>query len=105
MVYTLEERIELVRLTYATNIQEASRLFHQAHPEKPILHKGTLWKLIKRFEETGKVEYKPRPGRPRTSTTIDKAVDILTFVGMNPTTTIRNLASMAGTSYTSTQLF
>jgi transposase len=102
MVFTKEERVELLKNSYITNQQEAIQIFVNNHPDRPGPHRSTVSRTIKRFEETASLLDKPRTGRPKTVSNLETNIDLLAKISVNPTISIRQLAFERGIGYGST---
>ena len=56
---------------------QAVILFNEMHPERELIFKSTLSKTLRRFNETGSVKERPKPGRPKTATNYENALNAL----------------------------
>jgi transposase len=66
MALTLDERVEIVLLSgrQGWTQRQVQDEFNDRHPERnPVTH-SAVWKLVKKFKETGSVVDKPRVGCP-----------------------------------------
>ena len=66
------------------------------------MHRNTVCYAIKRYQETGSNDDRPRSGRPRTTTTAANRWIILNRIGKNPSSrknSVRKLAKAVGVSY------
>lgn len=73
--------------------EEVVHLFNDRFPDRPPISKSTVFKTVKRFEDTGSVKDRPRSGRSLSATNEDKSLEILQTFVEEPTTSIRNAAS------------
>lgn len=97
MVYTLEERIEIVFI-YGEEGQCARRTaatFNERYPGKNVSHTYVI-QLIKKFKETGCVINK-KTNQPKL---INEAaqIEIMGHFAMNPTSSIRQVSATTGMS-------
>lgn len=96
MVYTLQERIEIVELFFANN-QNAFRtaeLFNEREENRNVQRKYVI-ELIRKFRETGSVANKKRNvEKPVRNEAVEVAV--LGHVYMDPTLSTRQLVSVSG---------
>ncbi|KAL7292825.1 hypothetical protein TKK_0013650 [Trichogramma kaykai] len=58
-----------------------------------VVSRSTVGKTISRFEQTGSVKDRDRPGRPATSTTEDRSLDVILSFMENPHQSSRSAAS------------
>ena len=86
---SLCEKTEIVKW-YAIyqNAAEVARQFHSCFDRTPPATK-TILNLVKKFDETGSLEDKPRSGRPRSISTDENKERVLEAFEENPTTTQR----------------
>ena len=97
MVYSLEERIEIIFAYGAQNgcARQAARVFNARHPEKNVTHCYVM-KLVRKFEETGSVCNKKRT-QPKI---LDEAtqVEVLGHFAAVPTNSIRKVSYVTNIS-------
>ncbi len=102
-LYSLDERVFLIKL-YARhygNHQEIIDEFVLKFPDAPIPSHTTLWRMMKRFEDTGSVMDRPRCGRTRSVMTEENMETVaLTFVEDN-NQSARKLSNELGIARTS----
>lgn len=91
---TIVERIALVKCFYACgkSAEETTRLYNSQHEDRVPVDGTTLRKLIKRFEQTGSVADRKRPGRPSTKTDDISAYEVVTAIKRSPKKSLRKLA-------------
>jgi transposase len=67
MHLSTEERIKLVELSQNQGwpYRQVAYEFNTRHPERPPIWFTTVGKIVCKFEETGAVLDRPRPGRPK----------------------------------------
>lgn len=102
MVFTIQERVEIVKLFYRNQecARATARLFTEIHPDKPIRHKYVL-DIVQKFSETGSVANRKHQ---RHGIINDEAtsVAVLGHVAlMENTQSIRKVARESGFSTTS----
>jgi transposase len=69
MSLTTPERIEIVERSGGQSARVTAAEFNARHPERENISHVAVFKLLKKFHETGSVhDNKDRPGRPRTAT-------------------------------------
>lgn len=97
---TIQERIDVLQLFYALNKtpEETARLYNAQHEGRIPMRGNTLRMLIKRFEQTGSVHDRKRPGRPPTKTDEVTAYEVLNATRRSPKKSIRRLAQQCSTS-------
>lgn len=101
MVYSKEERIEIVAIYYRNNdcAKAAARVFNQNHPDNNVSHQY-VQHLIEKFRTTGSVNnIKREVNRPVRNETTEVAV--LGHVHMDPTQSIRKISQSSGVSRSS----
>ena len=102
MVYTVEERIQIVFLYGAEGMcylrTAAARPFNKRNPDKNVSH-VYVRDLILKFQETGSVKNKKRIG-PRVLNE-EMQMEVIGQVSVNPEASTRQLASITGIPRTS----
>jgi transposase len=101
--YTIEERVEMV-LLYGDNhnsLRDVANIFHFRHPDRPKPSPNAISETVTRFKETGNVNDKARSGRPKTSLSEDKIIDVLAMFTRSPVKSVRKGAAEAGISKSS----
>lgn len=103
MVYTTEERVEIVTLYFKNGemARETARIFNESHPGKNLSHPYVI-DLISKFMETGSVANKKHE-RQHTITNEDMQVAILGHTEVDPTSSTRKLAEISGIPRSSLQ--
>lgn len=101
MVYSIAERVEMVKLYFQNNscARVTARLFNNAHPDKSVSD-VYVGKLLQKFSATGSVcNKKHQPQRPVRNEDVEVA--ILGHIALDPTTSTRRLSEASGVSRTS----
>jgi hypothetical protein len=103
MVFTKEQRIELIKIYYETgkNLSECSRIYHQRHLAVNAPSRNAIRNLVAKFDETGNVANRKRPGRVRPVTGPDPETDMLAAVIVKPNVSTSTLSNDCGMSRTS----
>lgn len=57
--------------------EEVRHLFNDLNGQRAPISRSTVSRVMRRFNETGSVQDRPRSGRPKTATTEDKTLDVL----------------------------
>lgn len=84
---SLREKTEMVKWhAIYQNAAEVARQFHSYFNRTPPARK-TILSLVKKFDETGSLEDKPRSGRLRSVSTDENKERVLETYEENPTTT------------------
>ena len=83
------------------NLAASVRMYNNQHPARRLLSPQTLGKIIRRFNDTGSVMQRPRPGRPRTATDEANSTAILAAIAVNAHTSTRAIAHDSGGSKSS----
>lgn len=102
MVYSTQERVEMVRLYYenGSNARAAARVFNESHPEKNVRHKYVL-ELLQKFTETGSVLNIKRNAIQIVNNE-DAAIEVLGQVAaLENTASITEVSRVTGVSRTS----
>lgn len=74
-------------------LQEAADLFNATFPDRmSLISKSTVYRNLRKFNETGSVKNIPGSGRKRTATNEEKSLDVLLNVHEEPKTSIAKLA-------------
>lgn len=81
--------------------EETMHLFNDTFPDRPPISKSTVFKTVKRFEETRTVKDRERSGRPKSATNELKSLDVLQRFVENPSTSARVAAEDLDMSHTS----
>lgn len=103
MVYSTQERVEIIELFYKNNecALRAAQLFTERHANKPV-HRKIVLELVRKFRETGSVGNKKRNNeRPVRNEAVEVAV--LGHVALDHRLSTRQLASVSGVSRGSVQ--
>lgn len=101
MVYSIEERTEIIATYYRNNdcANASARIFNNNHPEKNVSYQY-VQQLVAKFQTTGSIHNKKREAnRPVRNEAIEVAV--LGHVQMDNTQSIRKLSQASGVSATS----
>jgi transposase len=77
---------------------EVTHLFNDTYPNRPPIQKSTVLRTVQRFTESGSVKDRPRPGRPKSATNEEMALETLQCFVENPHTSIRKSAQYVGVS-------
>lgn len=85
------------------SLQEVCDLFNNTFRNREPITKSTVSKTVRRFEETGTVNNRPRTGRPRTVTTDAKSLDVLQTFVEDPHSSIRKAIVQHDISFSSVQ--
>jgi hypothetical protein len=105
MALTEKEKIEiLMMIGYGERKRsqaEVCDLFNNTYPNRPAITQSYVSKLLKKFNESGSVNHKPRSGRPKTATGGDTAIDILLDVQENPKQSLRQYGLNHNVTYQS----
>jgi transposase len=72
--------------------------FNARHPERENISHIAVFKFLKKFNGTGSVHDKDRPGRPRTATAEDMATAVEATLVKGPKRSSRRVASLTGIS-------
>lgn len=100
MVYTLNERVEIVFIYGSQNqcLRSTARVFNEKYPGKNLTHQYVSH-LVSKFRETGSVGNIKRSG----NVVLDDLaqIEVLGQTTTNPTTSLRKLSVATGLSYTS----
>lgn len=101
--YSVPEKVQIIKWIYSgsSQINIMNDLFPAAFPLSPVPNQSTISRLVARFEETGSVLARKRPGRPKTATSEIVSTNVLAAVEVLPHTTSRELAMEIGISSTS----
>lgn len=95
---TETERILLISMRgcgdNVRSYSEVAKLFNARFPERNPISKSTVFKTVGRFEETGKLEDRIRPGRTRKTDEVENIV-LESFVE-NPHLSLRRSANVTG---------
>ncbi|KAG8330224.1 hypothetical protein J6590_068322 [Homalodisca vitripennis] len=81
--------------------EETAHLFNDTFLDRPPISKSTVFKTVKRFEETRTVKDRERSGRPKLATNEQKSLDVLQTFVENPSTSARVAAEDLDMSHTS----
>ena len=91
------ERIELLIIVgfgdRKRTHSEACHVFNDSHPNRPPISRSTVSRTVQRFDELKIVKNRPTPGRPKTATSDDIALQVLLDVADTPQTSLRQLAA------------
>ena len=98
MSLTTPERIEIVERSGGRSAWVIAAEFNARHPERENISHVAVFKLLKKFHETGSVHDKDLPGRPRTATAEDMATAVVATVVKSPKRSSRRVASLTGIS-------
>jgi len=94
MVYSIEERVEIIELYFINNqcARVTATLFNDRHPDRHV-HHGYILELVAKFRQTGSVANKKRIiENPVRNETVEVAV--LGQVSMNPTLSTRKMSDV-----------
>lgn len=99
MVYTQDERVEMILIYGATNRNsvECANAFNAAHPDKHV-SPVYIRNLLSKFQTTGSIQNKKR--EPRLANEAQQ-VAVLGHVNLEPTKSIRQLSAVSGISRSS----
>lgn len=103
IVYTVEERIEMVRqYEQGTSYQRIADHFAAANPDRPIPSNTTVRNIVMKFRQTGNVDPKlVKVSQPRKQLTEEQQLDILLKVAEPGRKSARVIAQELGISKTS----
>jgi transposase len=103
--YLIQHKVEFVKLYYHkdSTLNDVANVFHQNNPEVPKPHPSSIMRVIHKFEETGSVENRKKPGRPRTVTSDENSSEVLAKTIVSPIKSTYKLASEAGICQKSVQ--
>ena len=97
MVLTLEQRVFLQTYLNQKPYKLCQKAFRKTFNIHVVPTKSAIWKLVKRFRDTGGVLDKHRSGRPGLSEEI--VDDIRNRLEQSPSKSLRRLSAEAGISY------
>lgn len=97
MVYSIEERVEIITLFFKNNdsARVTAALFNERHPAKNVTAAYVLH-LVAKFNATGSVENRKRANERDEA----REVAVLGHVAMDPTLSTRKLSDVSGVSRT-----
>ena len=100
---SVREKTEIVKW-YAIyqNAAEVARQFHQCFGRTPLTSKNIL-SLVRKFDETGSLEDRPRSGRPRSISTDENKERVRSTFEENPATSTRRASLELNLSRSSLQ--
>lgn len=64
--------------------EEVKNLFNDTFPDRIPISKSVVYKTVNRFEETGSVSNRLKPGRPKSATNEETSLDVLQSVVEDP---------------------
>src|SRR5438132_4648612 len=97
VIYTKEERTELVLLCANRSLRETANAFAAKYPHRPKPATSTIAKIVSKFKETGSIANRKRINRPRPATGEDMQMAVLARVSAMPTkSSTRVIAEEAG---------
>jgi len=101
--YRVDEMVAMVYLygECHQNLSATVRMYAQRYPNRRHPARQTLHGIVRRFNETGSVVHRDRPGRPRHVSNDDTSTVILASVVVNPHTSSRAIAADVGCSHSS----
>ncbi|MBZ5796693.1 DUF4817 domain-containing protein, partial [Burkholderia contaminans] len=90
------ERIEILMMVGYGDRQRSHEavchLFNTVHPERNPIAQSTVSRLVRKFRDTGHVKDVLKPGRSKSATNQDKALNVLLSVMDSPVTSTTHLA-------------
>lgn len=93
------QRVLIVRRYFETkSYKEVKKSFQDQFPGVPIPANSTILRLVRRFNETGRVDELPRTGRPRTAVAPNKVKEVRAVLNENRQTSTRRIAQRVGIS-------
>lgn len=96
---TINERLEIIRLSRNASASETARVFNQLHPERvQQLNKSTVIRILAKLNETGSVCDKVRTGRRSILHNHQEVQNIVDLFIEDPHTSIRSAAGQTGHS-------
>lgn len=105
MVLNEKERITMLMMRgygdRKRSYSEVANLFNDTFPNHSPVHKATVQKTVKRFEETGGVKDRYRTGRPKTVMNDNKTLDVMQSFVEDPHTSSRRAAQVHDVSHSS----
>ncbi|KAL1509572.1 hypothetical protein ABEB36_004285 [Hypothenemus hampei] len=97
MVYSLEERVEMVLIYGASNecARQTAQIFNKRHGDRNVSHVYVL-QLLQKFRESGSVGNVKR----NTPRVLDEAahIEVMDHFAADPTTSIRKVSTQTGIS-------
>lgn len=97
MVRALADKVTAILIIgeSGNNFHAAERIFNERYPDRPI-SRTYLRELLHKFQQTGSVHDGKRSGRPNIG--IDKQIDIVAEIVVNPSSSTAQVASTSGVS-------
>ena len=98
--FTITEKVQIIKWFYSgcSRTEIVQNLFPGTFPDSEVPSERTITYIVNRFEETGSVLPRKRPGRPKTATTEEVSTNILAAVEVQPHSTTRVLSLQCGIS-------
>jgi len=101
--FTNDEYVDIL-LIYGEcerNARASARLYAERYPERMHPLDKTFTGIVERLRETGSFEARERSGAPKSATDEDHETDVLAFVSINPTSSVREISRETDISFPS----
>lgn len=99
MIFSMQEKNDMLQIYIRKNKNATAtrRQYRRVYPQRRVPSKTFLWKLMRRFEETGNVSVAVKKRR-RNILTEENQVNIVGYFEVNPNSSIRDAVDATGIS-------
>lgn len=99
--YSMEHKIELFSLSNQFSERKVCEIFSERHQSVPIPSQSCINRLKNKFKKYGSLENIKPTGRPKSTITEEKEIDVLARLEISPIKSVRKLGDEASISKTS----